>query len=448
MKRKLLALMLSVAIMSTLAGCGKAKEAAVSADAGTAEEAVAEDTAVKDTAATGKKITVLLPNHEMDTVGFYESQTREFEKETGIEVELINMGWDNVADKVTVEMTSGGSSYDVIEFDNSWVAKYAQNGWLEELDGYITDDMKNGIVPGLLDKFTSNGHLYGIVWNNDTRFYMYNKAKLEEAGFDHAPATWDELNEQTMVLKENKLVDYGYIDSYMQAQSGCNEFVQLVYSFGGEFFDQDGKPIVATDPGVRAAYEYLVAAYADGIVDPSALTADYETTANVFCSGATAYFMQAWPGVYQTANDESVSTIVNQIAVADYTISGDGKSQAVLTLPEAMAIPKTSKNKDEAWQYIQYMSSKEFDKLKAETIGALPVYTELFADADLLALYPYWESFGKQSEYSRGLPDLLWFDEFSSILQVETQNIILGTISVEEGLEQMQTQLEEIAAKY
>ena len=37
------------------------------------------------------------------------------------------MGWDNVADRVTAEMSSGGSSYDVIEFDNAWVAKCAEN---------------------------------------------------------------------------------------------------------------------------------------------------------------------------------------------------------------------------------------------------------------------------------------------------------------------------------
>ena len=75
----------------------------------------------------GSKITVLLPKHEMDTIGFYEQKTRQFEEETGIQVELINMGWDNVADRVTAEMTSGGSSYDVIEFDNSWVAKFGTN---------------------------------------------------------------------------------------------------------------------------------------------------------------------------------------------------------------------------------------------------------------------------------------------------------------------------------
>lgn len=49
--------------------------------------------------ATGEKITVILPRHEMDTIGFYEEKTREFEAQTGIKVELILMSWDQVADR-------------------------------------------------------------------------------------------------------------------------------------------------------------------------------------------------------------------------------------------------------------------------------------------------------------------------------------------------------------
>ena len=161
----------------------------------------------------GTKITVLLPKHEMDTIGFYETKTRQFEEETGIEVELINMGWDNVADRVTAEMTSGGSSYDVIEFDNSWVAKFGTNEWLEPLDEYISDEMKEGIVPALLEKFTFDGKLYGICWNNDTRFLMYNKAKLAAAGIEAPATTYEELIEQTAKLQEEGLADYGYINS-------------------------------------------------------------------------------------------------------------------------------------------------------------------------------------------------------------------------------------------
>jgi len=37
----------------------------------------------KSTSGSGVKITVLLPKHEMDTKGFMEMKTREFEQKTG-----------------------------------------------------------------------------------------------------------------------------------------------------------------------------------------------------------------------------------------------------------------------------------------------------------------------------------------------------------------------------
>lgn len=102
------------------------------------------------------------------------------------------------------------------ELDNSWVEKYVNNGWIAPLNDYITDEMKAGIIPGLLDKFSSGDQLYGIAWNNDTRFYMYNAAKLQEIGMDHAPATWDEALDAYGKLKEKGLVNAAYIDCYNQ----------------------------------------------------------------------------------------------------------------------------------------------------------------------------------------------------------------------------------------
>ena len=391
----------------------------------------------------GQKITVLMPTHEMDTIGLYEEKTRQFEQETGIKVELINMSWDNVADRIIAELTAGGSSYDVIEFDNAWVAKFSKNNWLEPLDGFSgIDAVKSGVLPGLVDKFSLGGKFYGIAWNNDTRFFMYNKAMLDQAGISAPPKTWSELVTASKTLQQKGIAKFGYIDSYMQAQSGANELTYIVYAFGGKLVDDSGKPVMATDPKTKAAYEFLVSAINDDkIVDPASLTSDYETTANVFFMGDTAFFLQAWPGIYADANNADVSNIVDQIQVADYAVS-DGSNQTVLTLPEALAIPKNSKNKEAAWKYIQFMTSKDFDKEKAIKIGALPVWSDLYTDPELLGKYPYWEQFGKQAALAKGLPDLLWYDELSNIMAVESQKILLKQVSVDDGLKSMQEQCE------
>lgn len=391
------------------------------------------------------KITVLLPQNEMDTVGFMKKKTQDFEKETGIQVELINMSWDNVADKVTTEMTAGGNSYDVIEFDNSWVSKFTANKWIVPLDSYMTSDMKSGIIPGLLKIFTAGNSVYGIPWNNDTRFFMYNQKKLTDAGIQQPPKTWDELTEDSKILQKKGLVKYGYIDSYAQAQALTNELTYMVYSFGGDYLDNSGKP-TATSTAVSDAYRFLQKAInVDKIVDPASMTSDQENAATVFCQGDTAFFLQAWAGMYSQANTAGSSKVVGQIAVAPYSVGKDGNTHVALSLPEAMAIPSTSKNKDAAWKYIAYMSSKTFDKDKALAIGALPIYSTTFGDAEVLKKYPYWENFGKQSQYAKGLGQILWYDQFSSAVQAESQKILLNEETTSAGLSSLQDKLTKIS---
>ena len=450
--KKIIALALASVMVLSLAACAAspAEQAAAEAEAyveGAADavEAVAEAAAAEP---TGEKITVILPAHEMDTIGLHEARTRQFEAETGIEVELINMGWDDVADRITADLVAGGNSYDVIEFDNAWVLKFAQNDWLEPLDNYVSDEQKNGMVPGLIDKFSNDGHLYGITWNNDTRFFMYNAAKLADAGIDKAPETWEEVKAADEALRAAGLATNTYIDSYWQGQSGGNEIYWLVSSFGGKLIDDNGNPVMGEDPKTAEAYKFVVNGLQSGMIDPASLTADYENAANVFYMGETALMMQAWPGVYAAANDPETSMIVDQIAVGDSAPHAAGEDFMVLTLPEAMAIPKTSEHKDAAWKYIEYMSSHDFDKERCAAIGSLPVWTDLYSDPDLLELYPYWEQFANQITHSKGLPDLLWYDEYCNILTVESQKIFLGEVGVEEGLKDMQAQCEEVQAQY
>ena len=389
----------------------------------------------------GNKITVILPDHEMDMIGLHKQKTEQFTEETGIEVELINKGWEAAADDILGDLASGGGSYDVIEFDNAWVAKFIQNEWVIPLNDYMTDEMKNGILPGLLNKFSSHGSYYGIAWNNDTRFYMYNKQMLDAAGITEAPKTWDQVSETAKTLG-----DIAYMDTYKQEQMGCNQLLFVIFSFGGELVDDNGNPVANTNQGAKEAYTWLAQAYEDKVFSPSSLTITYEEVADSFYAGSFPLFLQAWPGVFADSNNADISKIVGSVEVADYSVSKTGAEQTVLTLPEAMAITATSKNPDLAWQYVQYMSSYDFDKERALKIGALPIWSELYNDPDLLALYPYWEQFGKQAMNARGYPDIVWVDDFADIVAKVSQKILAGNIDVQAGLDEMQGMLEQAQA--
>jgi len=439
MKKYLVLLLALTLILSAFSGCGGGSDNPPAVDDGDSDY---------DNPYAGVKITVLLPENEMDMVGLHRAKTEQFINETGIQVELINKGWEAAADDILGDLASGGGSYDVIEFDNAWVAKFIENEWVIPLNEFMTNDIKSGMLQGLLDKFSSGGNYYGIVWNNDTRFYMYNAKMLDDAGIADVPKTWDDVSAAAKILQDKGVANFAFMDTYKQEQMGTNELLFVIYSFGGSLIDDDGNPIVNTDEGVKEAYEYLAKAYKDKVYSPASLTVTYEEVADSFFAGNFPLFLQAWPGVYADANDESLSKIVGQVEVAEFSVSKTGAEQVVLTLPEAMAITSTSQNKEAAWEYIKYMSSKEFDKERALAIGSLPIWSDLYNDGDLLALYPYWKEFGKQAQNAKGYPDIIWVDDFADIVAKVSQRILAGNTTVQAGLDEMQKLLVDAKAYY
>lgn len=388
---------------------------------------------------SGESITVVVPRHELDNVGLFESRTRQFEEETGISVELINAGWDVCTDKIRTELSVGGSAYDVIDFDNSLVAMYIENDWLEPLDDYPGADVfKEEISAGLVDKFSVDGTFYGVCWNNDTHVYMYNKKKLEDAKISEIPQTWDEIVEASKTMKDQGLIQYGTPMCFW-GNGAVNEMTNIIYSFGGNCF-KDGKLVIGTDPNTLEAFKYVKDMLDEGIIDPASLTYDYEAANNVFLTGDSAFFIQAIPGLFANSNDPEQSQIVGEVAVAPYTVTNSEDTNVVLTVPEAYAIPKNSKHKEAAWKYIQYMSDKDFDKEKALELGALPVYQSNFEEPDVLEKYPHFEQMGKQIPYAKGIDDFTWYDEYSNIFQNELQSMLLGDITSEECVANIQEQ--------
>lgn len=392
---------------------------------------------------TEKKITVIFPQHEADKIGAYPALVREFTEETGIEVTLIQLGWDEVADKVLPELASGGSAYDVVEFDNGWVAKWTNAGWVEPLDSYMSPGYTDTMIPGLIDLFSaSDGQLYGLVWNNDTRFFYYNADHLAQAGIEAPPTTWDELIEQTKIMQEKGIIKYGFAAPWKAEWALANEVHFFTYTFGGTIVDDDGSFLWNKDPNTLAAVQQMKTFIDEKVVDPASLTYDQETAMNLFLKGETAFMPQGLSGLMAYADDPTLSSVTGQIKVS--TVPGaDASLSAALTLPEAYAIPAASENKDEAWQFIEFMTSKESNKRLSEEIGTLPIWTDVFVDADLIEKYPHWGQFRDQLDSVRGLSTLTWYDDFVDKCITEVQSSIAGRQTAEQALDTMADLLQE-----
>jgi multiple sugar transport system substrate-binding protein len=394
-----------------------------------------------------QSITVIFPKHEADLSGAFAARVREFEAASKIKVNLIQMGWDDVNNKLTAEMASGGGSYDVVEFDNGNVAAWLGAGWVEPLDAYMPKGYTNGMIPGFVDLFSgADGKVYGIVWNNDTRFFFYNAGMLKKAGITAPPKTWDELITQSKTLMSKGLTKYGMAGFWKAEWPLANEFHFWIYTYGGTIVDKQGNILFNKDPSSLAAVKEMQKMLKEGIMDPASLTYDQEAVNNIFLKGETAFLNQGIPGIMAYAQDTSRSKVVDQIKIAPVP-GGKAGMSAALTLPEAYAIAKGSRNKANAWKFIEYMTSRETNKKLAQQIGLIPIWTSLYTDKDLVKLYPYWADFSKQLASAKGLSVLTWYNNFVDVCLPEMQKMLSDKATPQDTLNEMADLLKDYAGK-
>lgn len=386
-----------------------------------------------------QSITVIFPKHEAEWSDIYEPLVKQFEEKTGIRVQLIQSDWDSTADQIIPEMASGGSAYDVVEFDNGWVNQWCGAGWTTPLNEFMPENFTDGMIPGLVDLFTCpDGTLHGVVWNNDTRFFYYNAAKLEEAGFDAPPATWEDFMTQSQKAIEAGVVKHGLDPFWIQEWALMNEFHFWTYAFGGEVVDKQGCILFNKDPKTLEGIEYTIELLKSGVANPAALTYDQATTQSLFLSGNSLFLPQGISGLVAFANDSSLSNVVGDVKIG--LVPGIGKS---LTLPEAFAIPAASKNKEAAWKFIEFMTSREANIEVAKAIGLLPIWNDLFTHPDLVSIYPYWADFYAQLDSVRGLSTLSWYGDFVDVGRIEFHKALAGEQTAQEALDNMANALEE-----
>jgi len=182
------------------------------------------------------------------------------------------------------------------------------------------------------------------------------------------------------------------------------------------------------------------------VMDPASLTYDQEAVNNIFLKGDTAFLNQGIPGIMAYAQDASRSRVVGQVKVG-LVPGGKAGVSAALTLPEAYAIPKGSKNKAAAWKFIEYMTGKDVNKKLAQDIGILPIWTAQYTDRDLVKLYPYWADFSRQMGSARGLSVLTWYNNFVDVAITESQKMLSGKVSPQAALDEMADLLKDYKGK-
>lgn len=148
--------------------------------------------------------------------------------------------------------TEEGAAPDILRSDVGWVAQFASQGYLLNIDSLFSQSDPSDYLPAALADDYYDGHLYGMPQVTDFLALLYNKADLEEAGITSAPATMTNFETDAKKVHQSNPKIYGF-----ETDGTSYNALPFIYTFGGGMLDQHHNILVNNDGSVNGL-EFLL----------------------------------------------------------------------------------------------------------------------------------------------------------------------------------------------
>lgn len=398
--KKLLAIsMATVLAAGTLAGCSGGSQPAATTAAPTeaAAEASTEaaaggeektEAAAADTEFTGE-LAVMVNNAftGRDDPEILKAAKAFEELHPGVTITVEGLSGSELISKFTTSAMAG-SGPDIVALDNAgWPIDMAAMGLLEPLDDRIAAS-ENDYLQGPLESGQYEGKYYSVPWYfNNTGLY-YNTRILNEIGKTEPPTTWEEWEEDIKLATE---AGYAGVSTRLDGYAIFNIF----FENDNPVIDTTGeKPVVTVNnESGKEAFEFWTGlhtkyhAFPEGMKDAS----DWASAYTTFVSDDCLFFIC---GDWAYANIQSGNPDM-EFGLAPMP---KGSVNAVCLGGYNLAINSNCPNKDLAWAFVDYLTSKECDFVMTAQ-GRIPGRTDVDYEP-IIAMNPSYQVFIDEAEYT------------------------------------------------
>ncbi|WP_405538308.1 sugar ABC transporter substrate-binding protein [Streptomyces sp. NBC_00075] len=316
----------------------------------------------------GDAVNVLMVNNPQ-MVELQKLTAAHFTKETGIKVNFTVLPENDVRDKISQDFANQAGQYDVATLSNYEIPIYARNGWLREMNTYVAKDSaydEQDVLKPMRESLTGDdGKLYGQPFYGESSFLMYRKDVFEAKGLTMPPhPTWTEVAD---LAAEVDGAESGMKGICLRGLPGWGEVMAplttVVNTFGGTWFDKDWKARLDSPEWKQAVTFYVDLVREHG--ESGAPQAGFAECLNNMTQSKVAMWYDATSaaGSLESAN----SPVKGRIGYVPAPVEKTESSGWLYTW--AWGIQKASRNPDDAWKFVSWASSKQYEQLVGDEIG-------------------------------------------------------------------------------
>ena len=309
----------------------------------------------------------IVANPQMQDV---ETLTSAFEKQNpDIKVNYVTLPENESRAKITASVSTKSNEFDVVMISNYETPMWARYGWITNLAPYIraTKGYDEGdFIPSIREALSYRGRMYSVPFYGESSFLMYRKDLFAKAGLKMpAHPTWTQVARFAQKLTDKKT---GMAGICLRGQSGWGQVLApldtVINTFGGRWYDKRWQAQLTSPPVRRAVSFYINLLNRDG--EPGAAGDGFAECATQYGQGKAAMWYDATSAA-GTIESKTTSTVVGKTG---YVSAPRMKTaNAGWLYSWSLGIPVTSPNKQAAWRFISWATSRAYIQLVGSKLG-------------------------------------------------------------------------------
>ena len=379
----------------------------------------------------------------------------QFTKQTGIKVNWVEIGWDDLQTKIAAAATSNSYFADATDVDWSKVGEYAKTGWFLPMGKWFNASSLKADMPQL-GTFMTRGELVGMPFDASFIVTTVNSKDFKKAGVSTVPSTLSGFSSALAKVRSHGMSSP--LDIHFAAAEGLSTcWYQMTAAFGGQVLDSAGNPQFTSPSSAGSkALTWMVNAYKSGLVPKGNINeTDYQGFTTEMARNRVAAEMCDYSGsvasIYQVPSTSSVVNDTEYIPTPG--ASGVGGNVAN---PDGIGIPKTAKNVAGAVKFIKWFTATENQATWAGLQGAKDVVSTFPLPARLSSfnlLVNHGNSNGAsqlegiikthaQAPFPNGAPP--WYVQFSASVQTNIHEAAAGQETVQQAVSAIASEVSQL----
>ena len=298
--------------------------------------------------ASAQELTIAIVNNghmiNMQTVA------EAYTAETGVTLNWVSLEEGVLREQVTSDTATGGGQYDIINIGMQEAPIWGAAGWIEPLEFGAEYDMDD-ILPAIRAGLSHEGTMYAAPFYGESSMVMYRKDLADAAGVTiNDNDSWARIKDAAAAMHDP---DNGVYGACLRGKPGWGDnmafITTVVNSFGGAWFDAEGRPQLDS-----AMWNEAINFYVDllGNYGPPG------SEGNSF-NEILALYNEGKCGMWIDATIAASFLEVDGVAYAQSPNAGVAAGANWLWA-WAMAVPAGSPNADAAKDFIEWATSKDY----------------------------------------------------------------------------------------